>query len=178
MSVSYECCVLSGRGLCDELIPRPEESYRLWCVWVCSWSVIKMTRPRPPKGCRAIKKKLGGRSELRLSTGGGHVFFATLSIRTVQLIQHSLQLVRTDLSLWMKSWSLKLTAHIHLVQVVKFVTLELHSPLHIYDAVFNRYGGGDLCVNVSIQTFVIVIKFTKLNNSLIIKCNLYNLHFI
>ena len=28
-------CVLSGRGLCDELITRPEESYRLWCVVVC-----------------------------------------------------------------------------------------------------------------------------------------------
>jgi hypothetical protein len=26
------CCVLSGRGLCDELITRPEESYRLWRV--------------------------------------------------------------------------------------------------------------------------------------------------
>jgi hypothetical protein len=26
-----ECCVLSGRGLCDELITRPEESYRpMW----------------------------------------------------------------------------------------------------------------------------------------------------
>ena len=25
----------SGRGLCDELITRPEESYRLWCVVVC-----------------------------------------------------------------------------------------------------------------------------------------------
>jgi len=29
--------VLSGRGLCDELITRPEESYRLWCV-VCGLS--------------------------------------------------------------------------------------------------------------------------------------------
>jgi hypothetical protein len=28
--------VLSGRGLCDGPIPRPEESHRLWCVWV--WS--------------------------------------------------------------------------------------------------------------------------------------------
>ena len=28
--VCCECCVLSGRGLCDELITRPEESYRLW----------------------------------------------------------------------------------------------------------------------------------------------------
>ena len=36
MSISYECCVLSGRGLCDGLITRPEESYRVWCVWV--WS--------------------------------------------------------------------------------------------------------------------------------------------
>jgi hypothetical protein len=32
MSVSCECCVLSGRGLCDGLVPRPEESYRMWCV--------------------------------------------------------------------------------------------------------------------------------------------------
>jgi len=36
--------VLSGRGLCDELITRPEESYRQWCVvvrdletsWICA----------------------------------------------------------------------------------------------------------------------------------------------
>jgi hypothetical protein len=28
-------CVLSGRGLCDELITRPEESYWLWHVVVC-----------------------------------------------------------------------------------------------------------------------------------------------
>jgi hypothetical protein len=27
--------VLSGRGLCDELITRPEESYRLCCLVVC-----------------------------------------------------------------------------------------------------------------------------------------------
>jgi hypothetical protein len=27
MDVYRECCVLSGRGLCNELITRPEESY-------------------------------------------------------------------------------------------------------------------------------------------------------
>jgi len=27
MFVCCECCVLSGRGFCDELITRPEESY-------------------------------------------------------------------------------------------------------------------------------------------------------
>ena len=35
ISVCCDCCVLPGRGLCDELITRPEESYRLWCVVVC-----------------------------------------------------------------------------------------------------------------------------------------------
>jgi hypothetical protein len=32
---SRECCVSSGRSPCDELITRPEESDRLWCVVVC-----------------------------------------------------------------------------------------------------------------------------------------------
>jgi len=31
--------VLSGRGLCVELITRPEESYWVRCVWVWSWSL-------------------------------------------------------------------------------------------------------------------------------------------
>jgi hypothetical protein len=35
MFVCCECCVLSRRGFCDELITRPEESYRLWFVVVC-----------------------------------------------------------------------------------------------------------------------------------------------
>jgi hypothetical protein len=33
MCVYYECCVLSGRGLCVGLITLPEESYRV-CVCV------------------------------------------------------------------------------------------------------------------------------------------------
>ena len=35
MDVYLLCFVLSSRGLCDKLITRPEESYRLWCVVVC-----------------------------------------------------------------------------------------------------------------------------------------------
>jgi hypothetical protein len=35
MFVSCIVFVLSGRGLCDGPIPRPEESYRLWCVSEC-----------------------------------------------------------------------------------------------------------------------------------------------
>jgi hypothetical protein len=34
MSVSCECCVLSGRGLYVGPISGPEESYRVWCVCV------------------------------------------------------------------------------------------------------------------------------------------------
>ena len=39
MSVFCECCVLSGRGLCLGLVTRPEESYRVWCVYVRSWNL-------------------------------------------------------------------------------------------------------------------------------------------
>ena len=39
--VCCECRVLSGRGLCDELITRSEESYRLWCVVVCDLENLK-----------------------------------------------------------------------------------------------------------------------------------------
>jgi hypothetical protein len=35
MDVCCEGRGLSGRGLCDKLISRQEESYRLWCVVVC-----------------------------------------------------------------------------------------------------------------------------------------------
>ena len=33
--------MLSGRGLCDELITRLEESYRLWFVVVCNLENLK-----------------------------------------------------------------------------------------------------------------------------------------
>ena len=36
-SLSCECCVLSGRGLWDGIITRPEESYQVRCVWVWLW---------------------------------------------------------------------------------------------------------------------------------------------
>jgi len=37
--------VLSGRGLCDELITRPEESYRLCCVVVCDLETSRIDAP-------------------------------------------------------------------------------------------------------------------------------------
>ena len=57
MSVCCECCVLLGIGLCDELITRPEEYYRLWCVVVCDLETSRMRRSWPALGCSATKKK-------------------------------------------------------------------------------------------------------------------------
>jgi len=48
---------LPGRGLCDELITFPEESYRLWCVVVCDLETSWIRRPWPALGRSATAKK-------------------------------------------------------------------------------------------------------------------------
>ena len=42
MCACCEFCVLSGRGLCEELITRPGESYRLWCIVACDLETWRM----------------------------------------------------------------------------------------------------------------------------------------
>ena len=42
MFVCCACRVLSGRGLCDELITHPEESYRPCCIVVCDLETSRM----------------------------------------------------------------------------------------------------------------------------------------
>jgi len=54
MSVSCECCLLSGRGLCVALITRPEQSYRLWCVVVFDLGSSRTTIPWPALGCSTM----------------------------------------------------------------------------------------------------------------------------
>jgi len=52
MFVCCECCVLSGRGLCDGLITRPEKSYRMWHVVVCDQETSRKRRLKSPLlGC-------------------------------------------------------------------------------------------------------------------------------
>ena len=63
MSVCCECCVLSGRGLCDELITRPEKSYRLWCVVMCDLEISRLRRPWPTLGRSATE---GGKNSVYL----------------------------------------------------------------------------------------------------------------
>ena len=57
MFVCCECCVLSGTGLCDGPITRPEEFYRLWCVVVCDLENLKNGGGHGQRlGCKRHKK--------------------------------------------------------------------------------------------------------------------------
>jgi hypothetical protein len=66
MDVCCECCALSGRGLCDELITRPEKSYRLWSVVVCDLETSCMRRPWSTGGCCA-KNKNGNGKQIKIN---------------------------------------------------------------------------------------------------------------
>jgi len=50
--------VLSGRGLCDELITRSEESYRLWRVVVCDLETSKEEAKSPLWVVTPIEKNM------------------------------------------------------------------------------------------------------------------------
>ena len=57
MFVCCECCVLSGRDLCDELIIRPEESYRRWCVVMCDLENLKNEEVMSRVGSQRHRRK-------------------------------------------------------------------------------------------------------------------------
>ena len=67
MFVCCECCVLSGRGLCDGLITPPEKSYRLWRVVVCDQetskeeakNLLKDCEYKTTMDCDAEREKMG-----------------------------------------------------------------------------------------------------------------------
>ena len=56
MSVHCECYLFLGIGLCNELITRLEESYRLCCVVVRDLETSSLRRPWPTGGCYAKKQ--------------------------------------------------------------------------------------------------------------------------
>ena len=53
MDVSCECCVLSGKGLCDWLITRTESTTECG-VSECDREASTMMRPWPARGCCAM----------------------------------------------------------------------------------------------------------------------------
>jgi hypothetical protein len=60
--VSWECCVLSCRGLCIRLVIRPAETYRVFCVWRRSWildneqALVQYGLLRHKKKCGTVKR--------------------------------------------------------------------------------------------------------------------------
>jgi hypothetical protein len=58
MFVCCEYCVLSGRGLCDGLITRPEESYRLWRVVVCDQGTSNEEAKAPYRAVENTTKRV------------------------------------------------------------------------------------------------------------------------
>jgi len=65
MFVSFQCCLLSGRCLCDGPIIRPEESYWMWCVWV--WY---------RKPCISISSSISSSSSSSSSSNSSLAFFS------------------------------------------------------------------------------------------------------
>ena len=69
------CCVLSSRGLCDGLITRPEESYRLWRVVVCDHETSYGRRLQPRQWAAKYKPTMGVVAPVEKKNGiGYHVF--------------------------------------------------------------------------------------------------------
>ena len=82
LSVSCDCCVLSGRSLCVGLITRLEEFYRVKCVWVLPWSLDNeealdhkaARRKKKLVSCRPVQQRslYALRQACSLLCGGGN----------------------------------------------------------------------------------------------------------
>ena len=89
--VCCECCVLLGRGLCDELITRPQKSYRLWCVVVCDLETSRICAPYI-YDIRSLRVKVQPplvNLELRLSLTDGVSSCSSVSGVCLLLLMHS-----------------------------------------------------------------------------------------
>jgi hypothetical protein len=75
MFVSWECCVLSGRGLCDEPIPRSVESYRLWCVSQCDQKNLQTSTLKRETGVGRRGRLKQKKIPVWLCRGHGRVFY-------------------------------------------------------------------------------------------------------
>jgi hypothetical protein len=105
MNVSCVCSVLSGIGLCDGLITRPEEFYRVWCVqWV--WSRSPVRRGHGPQLCRSATGRVWG-EEGRKRWGQSHTENPQILRTTVQdLVVRDLDIPGLE-DLWVAGIALK-----------------------------------------------------------------------
>ena len=85
MFVCCECCVFSGRGLCDGLIIRSEESYRLWRVVVCDHETSQSRRLKPARGLYNTTRNGGcGAGEKKKSLQNMLIFLLLVCLVTVR----------------------------------------------------------------------------------------------
>ena len=96
--------MLSGRGLCDALITRPEESYRMWRVVVCD---LESSRMRPwPALCRSATG--GGDSGLTRAS-------SQLNAQIIQRLQSKILRSITNAPRYVSNCTLHNGLHIPLV---------------------------------------------------------------
>jgi hypothetical protein len=97
--------VLSGRCLCDGPIPRPEESYRLWCITVCDLETSRMRRPWSALGCCAGGKG-GGAGEFtdRICFPESYISVRTWHSAVACLSWRASATLVTDLDVILNSW--------------------------------------------------------------------------
>jgi hypothetical protein len=109
MSVCCECCVLSGRSLCDGLITRPEEYYRVWCIWV--WP-INLVNEEALSHCGLLRQNertplttdlYGSRNVLQLlkkfpASYGTRKLFTILDVVTVYCVPQTQNTVTNTIS--------------------------------------------------------------------------------
>jgi hypothetical protein len=95
---------LTGRGLCDELITRPEESYRLWRVVVCDQETSCTKEAVAPVGLQCQRNKhisVRMTSQVSKSTLDHLVVFA--SVTALELTQFTLEKIPKVSLSWSKS---------------------------------------------------------------------------
>jgi len=121
MFVSWECCVLSGRSLCIELITGTEESFWLWCVVMYDLETSRMRRPWPLLGYSATKKK---------------VLKNFISVWFVRNFDHPTGMVMSNQCT--KSISHCATNPLQVAMSVS-PSITYDNPLHVYCYRYNRY---------------------------------------
>lgn len=99
-SISCECCVLPGTGLCDGPSLIQLSLYRVWCVWVCQ-ETSTMRRPRTNRAVEPWKQmKLPPRSpkwpvpshifRLKFNTGRSKVLPNVISSCNYEQMPHTI----------------------------------------------------------------------------------------
>jgi hypothetical protein len=120
MSVSCECCLLSGRCLCVGLITRPEKSYRVW-LSECDREASTLRRPWSTRGWCAMerRRRMGYDMIFEVLTAApinDYAFWDTMLCRLTNKIWQP-SFIITKYERWMYdkvSWTQRNTFSIHL----------------------------------------------------------------